>query len=57
MTVHNTGGGRVFYTSLGGVDDFQNETFQTLIVNALFWAAGREVAEKAPTEKPGVSRH
>jgi len=50
-------GGRVFYTSLGGVEDFQNETFQTLIVNALFWAAGREVVEEALPEKPGVSRH
>ena len=38
-------GGRVFYTSLGGVDDFENPTFQRLIVNALFWTSGREVVE------------
>jgi len=44
-------GGRVFYISLGGIEDFQNETFQTLIVNALFWAAGREVVQEAQTEK------
>jgi len=44
-------GGRVFYTSLGGVEDFENATFQRLIVNALFWTASREVAEKQPPEK------
>lgn len=36
------GDGRVFYTSLGGPDDFQNKNFQTLLVNAIFWAAERE---------------
>ena len=45
-------GGRVFYTSLGGVEDFENSTFQRLVVNALFWTSGREVVEK-PT--PGKS--
>lgn len=32
-------GGRVFYTSLGGPDDFHNKVFRTLLVNAIFWTA------------------
>ena len=31
-------GGRVFYTSLGSVDDFEHEAFNRLLVNALRWA-------------------
>lgn len=34
-------GGRVFYTSLGHAQDFQEASFKRLLVNALFWAAGR----------------
>lgn len=37
---HN--GGRVFYTSLGHPQDFQEESFRRLLANGLFWAAGRE---------------
>lgn len=53
--VHHSG--RVFYCSFGGVEDFQNATFQRLIANALFWAAERDVAKKplpavAPRPKP-----
>jgi type 1 glutamine amidotransferase len=36
-------GGRVFYTSLGHAQDFQEQSFRRLLVNALFWAAGRDV--------------
>jgi type 1 glutamine amidotransferase len=35
-------GGRVFYTSLGGPDDFQMTVFQTMLVNAIFWTAERK---------------
>jgi type 1 glutamine amidotransferase len=35
-------GGRVFYTSLGGPDDFQMQVFRTLLVNAIFWTAQRD---------------
>jgi type 1 glutamine amidotransferase len=35
-------GGRVFYTSLGGPNDFQKKVFQTLLVNAIFWTAQRK---------------
>jgi type 1 glutamine amidotransferase len=37
--------GRVFYTSLGHPDDFRNEAFNRLLVNAVFWALGRDVPE------------
>jgi type 1 glutamine amidotransferase/nicotinamidase-related amidase len=38
----SVGGGRVFYTSLGGPDDFGLPAFQRLLTNAVYWAAGRE---------------
>jgi type 1 glutamine amidotransferase len=34
--------GRVFYTSLGGPEDFKQREFQTLLVNAIFWTARRK---------------
>ena len=40
-------GGRVFYTALGGVEDFENAAFQRLIATALFWTA-----KQAPVAKP-----
>jgi type 1 glutamine amidotransferase/nicotinamidase-related amidase len=49
-------GGRVFYTSLGGVEDFENATFQRLIANALFWAANRDVARKPLPDVPPRSK-
>ena len=36
-------GGRTFYTSLGHLDDFQQPAFQRLLLNGIFWAAGKEV--------------
>ncbi|MSU49919.1 MAG: hypothetical protein EXS37_12680 [Opitutus sp.] len=33
-------GGRTFYTSLGGPNDFKNPAFTQLLRNALLWAAG-----------------
>lgn len=39
-------GARVFYTSLGGLDDFENENFLRMIANSLFWTAKRDVAKK-----------
>ncbi len=35
-------GGRVFYTSLGHVDDFEQPQFQRLLVNAVRWAMNRK---------------
>ena len=42
--LHN--GGRVFYTSLGGPEDFRNPNFQRMLTNAVFWTAGRERPSK-----------
>ena len=39
-------GGRVFYTSLGYQEDFQEPSFRRLLANAVFWAAGREAPSK-----------
>jgi putative membrane-bound dehydrogenase-like protein len=36
-------GGRVFYTSLGHPDDFKDENFQRMLMNAIFWTAKKEV--------------
>jgi nicotinamidase-related amidase len=38
-TYTNSHGGKVFYTSLGHVGDFEQEAFNQLLVNALHWAA------------------
>ncbi len=35
-------GGRIFYTSLGNVETFEDENFRRLLANALFWTAQRE---------------
>jgi len=34
---------RVFYTSLGNVDDFKNPQFRQLLINAVFWAMDKPV--------------
>ncbi len=45
----NYKGGRIFYTSLGHQQDFDDPNFNTLIANALYWTAQREpVVRKAP---------
>ncbi|MCX7701352.1 MAG: ThuA domain-containing protein [Gemmataceae bacterium] len=36
-------GGRIFYTSLGSVDDFAEPNFRRLLLNAIFWALDREI--------------
>jgi sialidase-1 len=40
-----TSKGRVFYTSLGNTESFQEEGFRRMIANALFWSVGRSPAE------------
>jgi len=42
-THQSPGGGRVFYTSLGAVEDFARSEFQQLLRNAIHWAAGRDI--------------
>ena len=48
---HN--GGRVFYTSLGGVEDFESADFRRLLANALFWTAKLEPATRLAATAPG----
>ncbi|HUQ72598.1 MAG TPA: ThuA domain-containing protein [Planctomycetaceae bacterium] len=36
-------GGRIFYTSLGAQDTFQEPAFRRMLANALFWTAKRDV--------------
>ncbi|MDG1892945.1 MAG: ThuA domain-containing protein [Verrucomicrobiota bacterium] len=38
-------GGRVFYTSLGNQRDFELQGFRKLLLNAIYWAAGKDVPE------------
>ena len=39
-------GGKVVYTSLGNPRDFNIQPFRRLLLNAIFWAADREIPEK-----------
>jgi type 1 glutamine amidotransferase len=43
---HEYKGGRVFYTSLGGTDDFKNDNFIKMLTNALAWVSKRELSAK-----------
>jgi len=40
---------RVFYTSLGHVDDFKNPQFRRLLINAVFWVINKPVPKIEPT--------
>lgn len=42
----NSFGGKVFMTTLGHPDDFREESFQRLIVNAIHWELGQKVPKK-----------
>lgn len=44
---HTYKGARIFYTSLGNVDEFKNASFRRMLLNALYWATERAV----PTTK------
>jgi type 1 glutamine amidotransferase len=39
-------GARIFYTALGHPQDFEEPSFKNLLVNALFWTAGRAPAAR-----------
>ncbi|MCX7887641.1 MAG: ThuA domain-containing protein, partial [Verrucomicrobiae bacterium] len=45
-TWKNQWGGRAFYTSLGHPEDFQVESVQRLVINAIHWALGLPVPDK-----------
>ncbi|MFN4258154.1 MAG: ThuA domain-containing protein [Gemmataceae bacterium] len=40
--VHTHNGGRMFYTSLGVPEDFQDANFRRLLTNAIFWTTRRD---------------
>jgi type 1 glutamine amidotransferase len=40
-------GGRVFYTSLGSPEDFEQAEFQHLLRNAVYWAAGESASSSS----------
>ena len=42
-TFQRSDGGRTFYTSCGHPDDFENLSFKRMLMNAIYWAAGREI--------------
>lgn len=46
---------RVFYTSLGNVDDFKNPQFRRLLINAVFWAIDKPVPKAKATTKRFVT--
>ena len=46
---------RVFYTSLGHVDDFENPQFRRLLINAVFWAMDKPISKVKFTSKRFVT--
>ena len=56
--VRESKGARVFYTSLGTQEDFTQDGFRQLLVNALFWTTHRDESEmrrSKSTAKPATS--
>jgi type 1 glutamine amidotransferase len=45
-TGKNSYGGKVFMTTLGHPEDFDQEPFQRLVINAIHWSAGKPVPKK-----------
>jgi type 1 glutamine amidotransferase len=45
-TGENSYGGKMFMTTLGHPEDFNEESFQRLVINAIHWAAGKPVPKK-----------
>jgi type 1 glutamine amidotransferase len=41
----NSFGGKVFMTTLGHPDDFRQESFQRLVINAIHWGAGKKIPD------------
>jgi type 1 glutamine amidotransferase/nicotinamidase-related amidase len=46
---------RVFYTSLGHPDDFNNPQFRRLLINAIFWAMNKPMPKIAVTAELSVT--
>lgn len=43
--VHQYKGGRMFFTSLGVPEDFRDENFRRMLVNAIGWTTGRDLSK------------
>lgn len=42
----NSFGARIFFTTLGHPEDFDQEPFQHMVINAIHWAAGKKIPKK-----------
>ena len=42
----NSFGAKIFFTTLGHPDDFNQEAFQHIVINGIHWAAGKEIPQK-----------
>ena len=42
----NSFGAKFFFTTLGHPDDFNQESFQHLVINGIIWAAGKKIPKK-----------
>lgn len=45
-TGRNMYNGKVFFTTLGHPEDFQIESFQRMLINAIYWELGKKVPKK-----------
>lgn len=50
-TWKNEWGGKVFFTTLGHPEDFQVESFQRLVVNAIHWELGKPVPKNRGADR------
>ena len=46
---------RVFYTSLGNPDDFQQEFFRRLLLNGILWSLDQPIPTAAELPRSGVA--
>lgn len=53
----NYKGARIFTTTMGSAEDLLNEAFRRLLVNATYWALGREVRIPASADVTLVGRY
>jgi len=42
----NSFGAKIFFTTLGHPDDFNQEAFQHVVINGIHWATGKEIPKK-----------
>jgi type 1 glutamine amidotransferase len=49
-TYRHSGGGRIFMTTMGHLEDFRVPAFQRLVHNGIFWSLGREARDLKRSE-------